>query len=68
MIGKQALIHRTYKYKRMTRDEKDDDIWDLKDDEYSLEFTFWFRVLRWKDFHKVLIKISLYIILYLYST
>ena len=24
----------------MTRDEEDDDIWGLKDDEHSLEFTF----------------------------
>ena len=40
MIGKQALIHRTYRLERMTKDKKDDDVWGLKDDEYSLEFIF----------------------------
>ena len=26
--------------KKMIKNEKDNDIWDLKDDEHSLEFTF----------------------------
>ena len=30
----------------MTRDKEDNDVWGLKDDEYSLEFIFWFGVLR----------------------
>ena len=46
MINRQALIHRTYRYELMTRDKEDDDIWDQKDDKCSLEFIFWFGVLR----------------------
>ena len=40
MIGGTALIYKKYKYKRMTRDEEDDDVWNLKDDECSLKFAF----------------------------
>ena len=43
-------------------DEKDDDVWGLKDDEHSLEFG----VLGWKDFYNTLIEISLLIILHLH--
>ena len=60
-----ALIYRKYKHERVTRDKEEDDIWSLKDDESSLEFTF-DGVLRWKDFHKTSIEISLPIILHLY--
>ena len=40
VIGGTALIHRKYKHEKMTRDEKDDNVWSLEDDKYSLEFTF----------------------------
>ena len=41
MISCQALIQRTYRHERMTRNEEDDDIFGLEDDdELSLEFTF----------------------------
>ena len=55
-----------YRHKRMMRDEEDDDISGVKNDKCDLEFTLWFEVLRWKNFHKALIEISLPIILYLH--
>ena len=39
--GYQALIQRTYRHGRITRDKKDDDICGLEDDDkLSLEFIF----------------------------
>ena len=62
VIGWHALIQKMYKYKRMTRDEEDDDVLDLKNDEHSVEF----RVLGWKDFHNTSIEISLSNTIYLH--
>ena len=52
----------------MTKDKKDDNVWGLKDNECSLEFILWFEVLRWKDFGRTLMEISLPITLYLHFT
>ena len=40
MIGRQALIAKTYKHEKMTTNEEDGGVLGLKDDEHSLEFTF----------------------------
>ena len=35
MIGRQALIYKTYRHEKMIRDKKDDNVEALKDDEYK---------------------------------